>query len=275
MWSNRHPGDNCVILHEFSSDITDKSKVAGLPTDQLGTRRSAGREWRRSLKATTNLNLTILQKILLKLVVVEDSHPCLGTQDVHGMSWAVRATAFVSCLNNTDCYPTVLKGSAVPSDYIKCESYNCICSGNCFKLNGFICDFSVWGEYSNATNNCTTASDLKDQKTAFLLSLFLSSIGAANFYIGRNDLAIPQLVMTVVIVIPVALAIHCYCSLRALKRGKGLGPLAFVLLSYGAVILVILVILVLIIISWWIADLVVFVNNERTDGSGCPLTASL
>ena len=47
------------------------------------------------------------------------------------------------------------------------------------------------------------------------------------------------------------------------------------MLSYGAVILVIIVILVLIIISWWIADLVVFVNNERTDGSGCPLTASL
>eukprot|EP00731_Ephydatia_muelleri_P002407 Em0001g2407a len=156
---------------------------------------------------------------------------------------ATRATAFVPCLNNTDCYPTVLKGSAVPSDFIKCESNNCICSGNCFKLNGFICDFSVWGEYSNATNTCTTASDLKDQKTAFLLSLFLSSIGAANFYIGRNDL--------------------------------GAGPLVFLLLSYGAVILVIFVILVLIIKSWWIADLVVFVNNERTDGSGCPLTASL
>eukprot|EP00731_Ephydatia_muelleri_P002392 Em0001g2392a len=154
---------------------------------------------------------------------------------------AARATAFVPCLKNSDCYPTALV--AVPSDYIKCESYNCICSSNCFKLNGFICDFSVCGQYSNVTNNCTTASDLKDQKTAFLLSLFLSSTGAANFYIGRNDLDVA-----------------CTVILMSIS---------------GAVILIITVILALITISWWIADLVVFVNNERTDGSGCPLTASL
>ena len=30
---------------EFSGDVTDRSKAAGLPTDQLGTRMSAGREW--------------------------------------------------------------------------------------------------------------------------------------------------------------------------------------------------------------------------------------
>ena len=71
---------------------------------------------------------------------------------------------------------------------------HCICSLPqqhrllCNSLNGFICNFSVCGQCSNATNNCTSASDLKDQKTAFLLSLFLSSIGAANFYIGRYDL---------------------------------------------------------------------------------------
>ncbi|KAL5517098.1 hypothetical protein EMCRGX_G002568 [Ephydatia muelleri] len=198
---------------------------------------------------------------------------------------SLRATAFVPCLNDTDCYPTALKGSAVPSDYIKCESNNCVCNSNCFKLNGFICDFSVCGQYSNATKNCITASDLKDQKTAFLLSLFLSFIGAANFYIGRYDLAIPQLVMTVVMVIPVVFAIICCRCLfdlrnsRSFKSGSGsLGPFLLLLVLMGAVIFVMFVIMALIIlitISWWIADLVMFVDNERTDGSGCPLTASL
>eukprot|EP00731_Ephydatia_muelleri_P002390 Em0001g2390a len=173
---------------------------------------------------------------------------------------------------------------AVPSDYIKCESYNCICSSNCFKLNGFICDFSVCGQYSNATNICTTASDLKDQKTAFLLSLFLSSTGAANFYIGRNDLAISQLVMTVVMLVPVVVFAIICCRYLFCNTGRGggghmggldaIGSVLIMMIS-GVVILIITVILALITISWWIADLIVFVNNERTDGSGCPLTASL
>ncbi|KAL5517094.1 hypothetical protein EMCRGX_G002563 [Ephydatia muelleri] len=47
----------------------------------------------------------------------------------------------------------------------------------------------------------------------------------------------------------------------------------FIMMISGVVTVIIIVILLLIIISWWIADLVVFVNNERTNGSGCPLTA--
>ena len=76
----------------------------------------------------------------------------------------------------------------VPTEYIKCESYNCICNSNCFKLNGSVCDYSVCGQYDNITSTCTDSPDLKDQKTAFLLSMFLSSVGAANFYIERYDL---------------------------------------------------------------------------------------
>lgn len=41
--------------------------------------------------------------------------------------------------------------------------------------------------YINSSSQCGT-DNRQSQLTAFLLSLFLSSTGAANFYIGRNDL---------------------------------------------------------------------------------------
>ncbi|KAL5517504.1 hypothetical protein EMCRGX_G003059 [Ephydatia muelleri] len=187
----------------------------------------------------------------------------------------------VACYNDTDCYPATLKGSAVPTEYIKCENYSCICSSNCFKTSGSTCEYSVCGQYDNATHNCTTTSDLKDQKTAFLLSLFLSSIGAANFYIGRNELAIPQLVMSVVMVAtPLLLLCICCCALECSDTGGHMGGMAVQcilgIMGFVSIVpLIIAVLLALITIAWWIADLVIFVNNERTDGSGCALTANL
>ena len=51
--------------------------------------------------------------------------------------------------------------------------------------SGTICpDF----QYDNKTRMCSSVDNRKSQLTAFLLSLFLSYVGAANFYIGQNGL---------------------------------------------------------------------------------------
>ena len=55
--------------------------------------------------------------------------------------------------------------------------------------------------------------------------------------------------------------------------GKGIQILVMLLVS--AAPLIIDVALALILIAWWIADMVIFVSNDRTDGNGCPLIASL
>ena len=64
----------------------------------------------------------------------------------------------------------------------------CDCN-ECFELgsNGTCVDVSCedW-RYDQTELDCV--DDRPKQLTAFLLSLFLSSTGAANFYIGRNDL---------------------------------------------------------------------------------------
>ncbi len=65
----------------------------------------------------------------------------------------------------------------------------CECSG-CFMLNSAgLCDASICPsfQYNNASGTCGVDKRPK-QLTAFLLSFFLSSVGAANFYIHRNGL---------------------------------------------------------------------------------------
>ena len=39
------PADNPATILEFSGDVTEISKAAGLPRAQLGSKMSAGREW--------------------------------------------------------------------------------------------------------------------------------------------------------------------------------------------------------------------------------------
>ena len=89
----------------------------------------------------------------------------------------------VACQNNSNCYPD---GITSPISYISCVQGKCICSGSCFTLNGPICGFSKCGSYDSNTGICTSFA--KSQTVAFLLSLFVSSVGAANFYIGQNGL---------------------------------------------------------------------------------------
>lgn len=64
----------------------------------------------------------------------------------------------------------------------------CVCN-DCFtKASNGTCvnvECEDW-RFNPSEQKCD--DDRPKQLTAFLLSLFLSSTGAANFYIGRNDL---------------------------------------------------------------------------------------
>lgn len=63
----------------------------------------------------------------------------------------------------------------------------CVCSG-CFAYNSAgLCTVCPSYQYNNASGECGIDRRPK-QLTAFLLSLFLSSVGAANFYIHQNGL---------------------------------------------------------------------------------------
>lgn len=92
------------------------------------------------------------------------------------------------CVSNLSCIGPSF-GTGVPSNLVYCDTDTglCVCE-ECFVRLNNTCEVyePLCRNYSNATNQCI--DNRKSQKTAFLLSVFLSSLGAANFYIGNNIL---------------------------------------------------------------------------------------
>ena len=90
------------------------------------------------------------------------------------------------CTNSSDCYPVDLQGSSVPTKYINCSDQKCVCSDCFYATNSYkSCAYQRCWEYDNTTQTC---NDLrKSQKNTVILSIFLSCLGVANFYIGQND----------------------------------------------------------------------------------------
>lgn len=63
----------------------------------------------------------------------------------------------------------------------------CVCN-DCFMMDDSTGRCSVCSDYPYTSPGGCGTDNRQSQLTAFLLSLFLSSTGAANFYIGRNEL---------------------------------------------------------------------------------------
>lgn len=68
-------------------------------------------------------------------------------------------------------------------------------------LNGFCIDNQCRCFTNYVTHNSATGCNYhqKDRTTAFLLEFFLGEFGAGWFYLGRNEFAVPVLVLTLVL----------------------------------------------------------------------------
>lgn len=89
------------------------------------------------------------------------------------------------CNISEDCFPK--KVGNVPDDLIHCDSSSglCVCS-SCFELFNDTCRLKKCQQFQENPLKCI--DNRKSQKIVLLLSAFLSSIGAANFYIGQYTL---------------------------------------------------------------------------------------
>ena len=103
------------------------------------------------------------------------------------LHWSCCSVKANLCNTTDDCYPADLIVHQVPAVYINCSDNKCVCTGCFYSTNGYkSCGYKRCWQYVAATHTC---EDLrKDQRTAFLLSLFLSFVGAANFYIEQYTL---------------------------------------------------------------------------------------
>ena len=98
----------------------------------------------------------------------------------------------LQCTSARQCWPP---GSPFPysGNLVDCFKGACLCYP-CFKINttSGVCRVQDCYTYDDL-NGCMDKR--KSQKDAFLLSFFLSSLGAANFYIGHWELGIAQIVI--------------------------------------------------------------------------------
>ena len=181
--------------------------------------------------------------------------------------------AVPDCSVNQDCNPASLGNESIPESLVECTaSGQCACS-SCFMRN----ESSNTCYLNPPCNNYTGSPDFECQDnrrntlTAFLLTFFLVPTGAANFYIDRLEFAIPQLILGVIYIVFQCCVMPCVRSCA--KDAKENGDKAKGIISCCLCIPYCL--LALLFFSWWIADLVIFGTNQRSDGDGCPLRDNL
>ena len=171
-----------------------------------------------------------------------------------------------TCSNQEDCLPDRFRNSStiVPPNLIDCIQSQCICQ-DCFMVSEVdTCSLRECRDYTR--DGCQ--DDRRSQLTALLLSIFLSGVGAANFYIDRDGLAAGQLVLFLIILFSscaVCFPLCCICCASD-KEKTGI-----ILSIYFCFITTLIILASLAQSAWWIADLVIFANNERDDGDGCML----
>ena len=133
-------------------------------------------------------------------------------------------------------------------------------STSCFSLSDTsnCCEVEPCYKYNLVNEECVP--QFKSRTTAILLSVFLINFGAANFYIERYDLAIPQIVLGFFLLF---LQVGS-CAVACMRDDETSIP-CIVCCSLNSFIS-------LLFLAWWIADLVILATNTRLDGNDCPLT---
>lgn len=142
-----------------------------------------------------------------------------------------------------------------------CINGSCYCNettlGDCFIVRNNSCVLNTCYTYMSDQGTCRKGT--KSRTVAIVLSLFLINFGAANFYIERYELAIPQIILGLML---------CFfqfgsCAVAASRDDDTSVP-CIICCSINSLIS-------LLFLAWWIADLVIFATNTRNSRDGCPL----
>ncbi len=172
----------------------------------------------------------------------------------------VGVAQFTSCTVNSTCSNYGNLGVCnTTTGNCSCESTLLNRTVECFRYNSEtnFCDRRDCYEFFSSDSDCREG--FKSRTTALLLSIFLINFGAANFYIERYELAVPQIILGLVL---------CFfqigsCAVAA-KRDDDTSVSCIVCCSINSFIS-------LLFLAWWLADLIIFAVNSRDDGDGCPL----
>lgn len=179
------------------------------------------------------------------------------------------------CKDQDDCYPPGYGsgGIVVPPSLVNCSvaTGQCECR-ECFVYNSSAgtcaVDVPCW-RFSTANSTCEDRR--RSQTTALIFAALLTSVGAANFYVARYEYAVPQLALFLCLVIASIFG----RILRYVLDDKGRATEKFCALCTTVCAAVVAMLCLSAILAWWVADVIIFVQNARTDGDNCSLRDDL
>lgn len=182
--------------------------------------------------------------------------------------YSAQSTAINQCSQSYQCNPVELGNTSI--SFIQCliENGQCQCN-DCFLLNSTVNRCYILSNctsYNNSTRQCT---DIRRSRTnAIIYSAILTISGAANFYIERWELAIPQLLLGISFTLLPFIGVCIKGALDHRYDEDYEGPVKIISWTLLGMISVLVTTPMAV---WYIIDLVTFINNTRLDGRGCPL----
>ena len=193
----------------------------------------------------------------------------------------VTVSSQTSCTVAQNCTRTTLN-PINSGQYVQCISGSCVCegSGNCFSLN--VTAVTVLDSCVLDTN-CYTYTALgvcentaRSWVTALLLQIFVGGVGAANFYIGRNDFGGAQLFLFLATLIFPFFLCCAGCCLTASFSCGGEDSACGKICGCSVLLAIILIVIIVIVCTfcmsfWYTADVIIFATNQRADLNGCRL----
>jgi hypothetical protein len=190
------------------------------------------------------------------------------------------------CTTDFSCYPKEYVNDTIPYEFVMCRNGTCVCQDCFYRLND-TCEKRKCHHFENDTRSCV--DDRKSQKDILILSIFLSSTGAANSYIGQDTLGLIQsgiLLLTLILCMCICCVKKCCLDCCSSFEDEceccdccedfwGCFCKEFCARICVYISCVGIMLCFLVIISWWVADIVAFSENVRLDGDGCPLKIDL
>ena len=180
------------------------------------------------------------------------------------------------CNTHQNCTQTLLNTNAT-NQSVECILNRCQCT-DCFTFNdntNSSTDTCVLNaqcyKYAFSVGRCESTARRK--LTALLLQVFIGVVGAANFYIGRIDLGMGQLFLFIILIILPGVTEIFHCRLESSLKGNSDNSKHQISLILIISILSIITIFVgSFVFTWWLADVIIFATNTRTDLNGCTLS---
>ena len=168
------------------------------------------------------------------------------------------------CTSDSDCFPTL------NSNLSSCLNSFCICR-DCLSTNALVNSCVLDRCFIIINDSCLPSSNHHLKSIALLYAVFLTGVGASNFYLqlwipGSIQLSITLLLWTIVFMHTIWDLILFTLVKKKKLRGGFFVPCSII---STIVFIIIVALLCVFIVIWWFVDVISLATDSRKNMDGC------